>query len=54
MPLLRLAAVILFVFAAIASFGWGITWAASTIAGLIAVGLACFAASFLPNSPPVR
>lgn len=53
MPLLRLAAVILFILAALAAFGWGASWSAGTIVGLISAGLACLAASFLPiPSPP--
>jgi hypothetical protein len=46
---LRIAAVILFISAAIGSFSWGVDWTLGTILGLIAAGLACLAASFLPR-----
>jgi hypothetical protein len=54
-PLLRLAAVVLFIFAALAGFGAGIHWTLQTILGLIAAGLACLAASGLTiPQPPGR
>jgi hypothetical protein len=45
----RIAAVVLFIFAAIGSFSWGVDWTLGTILGLIALGLACLAASSLTS-----
>jgi hypothetical protein len=53
--LLRLAAVVLFVVAALAGFGIGTHWDVAALLGLIASGLACLAASGLViPSPPSR
>jgi hypothetical protein len=43
----RIAAVILFLFAAVGAFGWGNSWTVGTVLGLLALGLACLAAAGL-------
>jgi len=45
---LLIGSVVLFILAALCSFFTGINASAETIIGLIACGLAAFAASFLP------
>jgi hypothetical protein len=47
----RIAAIILFLFAAIGAFGWGVNWALGTVLGLLALGLVCLAAE--PYAPAV-
>jgi hypothetical protein len=52
--LLRLAAVVLFILAAIGGLDIGIHWDLDTLLGVVAAGLACLAASDLviPTPPP--
>jgi len=52
MGLLRLAATILFILAALAGLGWAISWQLDTIVGVIAAGLGCWCASTLPIPQP--
>jgi hypothetical protein len=53
--LLRLAAVVLFVVAALAGFDLGLHWDVDTLLGVVASGLACLAASGLViPTPPAR
>jgi hypothetical protein len=53
--LLRLAAVVLFVLAALGSFGWPVQWGFGTTLGVIALGLAWLAASLIDlPAPPSR
>lgn len=56
MPLLRLAAVVLFILAALAGLHWAVHWTTDTVIGVIAAGLACLAASGLdiPHPPVSR
>jgi hypothetical protein len=52
--LLRLAAVVLFVLAALGGFGWGLHLGLLAVLGLLAAGYACVVASSLtiPSPPP--
>jgi F0F1-type ATP synthase assembly protein I len=53
--LLRVVAVILFLCAWLAGVGWGFHWDVDTLLGVIASGLAAFAASFIViPAPPSR
>lgn len=54
MQILRLAAVVAFLLAAIAGLDIGIHWDLDTLLGVVAAGLACLAASDLviPTPPP--
>jgi len=56
MGLLRLAAVVLFVLAALGGFGWLFHPELLTLLGLIAAGLACWCASgvSIPQPPSLR
>lgn len=56
MGLLRLAAVVLFILAALGCAGLGVHWTTHTAVGVLAAGLACWAASTLtiPQPPPIR
>ena len=56
MGLIRLASVALFLVAALGWFGWVVEASERTLFGLLAAGLACLAASFLPHppGPPAR
>ena len=46
----RIAAVILFIFAAVGLFDWGVNWTLGTCLGLLALGLACLTASLIPDA----
>lgn len=52
--LVRLAAIVLFMFSGMAAFGWGVHWSHSTALGLDSAGLFCYALSFfsIPQPPP--
>jgi hypothetical protein len=56
MGLLRLAAIVLFVLAALSGFDWLVHTSLGTLLGLVAAGLACWCASgtSIPQPPSLR